>query len=113
MDRADVRSWWSSLSVRDKESLRIPRQRLLARFVESEDAGEYDADLYEWIVAHDAAFFAPRAVHICTHPEARGAVERGRLSAAFVCPLRSARCPMRRMLDASNRDIRFVRAEDR
>jgi len=89
--------------VRDRESLRIPRPRLLARFVEA-DPEDDETDLYEWIIAHDFAFIQPRAFHICTrHLFAE-------LAPNFECPFADSTCPMRVMLDASqNRKIRFVR----
>ena len=103
MERVDVRRWWRELSVRDRESLRVPRPRLLARFVEI-DPEDADTDLYEWIVAHDLAFAAPRTFHICTR---HVFIE---LEPSFTCPFAESSCPMRAMLDACpNRKIRFVR----
>ncbi len=103
MDEAVVRRWWSELSVRDRTSLRIPRPRLLARFVEV-DPSDDETDLYEWIVAHDLAFVQPRTFHICTRHVFT------ELAPSFVCPFAQSRCPMRAMLDASPlRKIRFAR----
>lgn len=98
-----VRRWWSELSVRDRASLRIPRPRLLARFVEI-DPEDDETDLYEWIVGHDFAFIQPRTFHICTRHVFIT------LEPSFTCPFAESDCPMRAMLDASpNRKIRFVR----
>jgi hypothetical protein len=103
MDEAVVRRWWSELSVRDRASLRVPRARLLARFVEI-DPNDDEADLYEWIVAHDLAFVPPRTFHICTRHVLT------ELAPSFVCPFAESSCPMRAMLDACpKRKIRFVR----
>ena len=105
MDRAQrvfVRQWWRDLSVRDRESLRIERPRLLARFVEV-DPNDEDVDLYEWIVAHEFTFFPSRTFHICIRHVFL------RLEPLFTCPFAESRCPMRAILDASpNRKIRFV-----
>jgi hypothetical protein len=103
MENADVRRWWSELSNRDRATLRIPKPRLLARFVEA-DPEDDDTDLYEWIVGHDLAFAQPRTFHICTRHVFIA------LDPPFACPFADARCPMRAMLDACpNRKIRFVR----
>ena len=93
MENAVVRRWWFELSVRDRESLRIPRSRLLARFVEV-DPEDDSADLYEWIVAHDLAYLDERTFHICTR---HVFIE---LSPSFACPFAESKCPMRAMLDA-------------
>jgi hypothetical protein len=103
MDDGDVRRWWRELSVSDRASLRIPRPRLLARFVEV-DPEDDDTDLYEWIVAHDLSFIQPRTFHICTR---HVFIE---LTPSFACPFAESPCPMRAMLDACpTRKIRFVR----
>jgi hypothetical protein len=103
MDEADVRRWWSELSKRDRAALRIPRPRLMARFVEV-DPEDDETDLYEWIVGHDLSFIQPRAFHICTR---HVFIE---LAPSFACPFAESRCPMRTMLHACpNRKIRFVR----
>lgn len=101
MDEADVRRWWRELSVSDRESLRIPRTRLMARFAEV-DPEDDETDLYDWIVGHDLAFIQPRVFHICTR---HVFVE---LAPSFTCPFADSRCPMRVMLDACpGRSIRF------
>ena len=103
MEDAVVRRWWSELSVRDRASLRIPRPKLLARFVEV-DPDDDETDLYEWIVGHEHAFIQPRTFHICTRHVFT------ELEPSFACPFAESRCPMRAMLDAcANRKIRFVR----
>ena len=77
--------------------LRIPRTRLLARFVEA-DPDDDETDLYEWIVAF----------HICTRHVFTA------LGPSFTCPFAESGCPMRAMLDARpNRKIRFVRNQRR
>jgi hypothetical protein len=103
MDDANVRRWWSELSARDREALRIPRPRLMARFVEV-DPEDGETDLYEWIVGHEHAFIQPRTFHICTRHVFT------ELAPAFACPFAESSCPMRAMLDAAPaRTIRFVR----
>lgn len=103
MEKVDVRRWWHDLSVKDRESLRIPRPRLLARFVEV-DADDAETDLYEWIVAHDLAIAEARTFHICTRHVFT------ELAPSFTCPFAESSCPMRAMLDACpSRKIRFVR----
>lgn len=111
MADVDVRLWWATLSVRDRASLRVPRAPAMARYVES-DADDDGADLYEWVVGHELAFFAPRVFHICTaHPEARGVLARGLLPRDFACPLGRADCPMRGLVVASGgRDVRLREA---
>ncbi len=99
----DVSRWWAALSSSDRESLRIERPRLMARFVEV-DPEDDDTDLYEWIVGHEYAFIQPRTFHICTRHVFT------ELAPSFTCPFAEDGCPMRSMLDAApNRRIRFVR----
>ncbi len=97
----DVSRWWAALSSKDRESLRIKRPRLLARFVEVEPEDE-ETDLYEWIVGHEHAFIQPRTFHICTRHVFT------ELAPSFACPFAEASCPMRAILDASaGRSVRF------
>jgi hypothetical protein len=52
-----------------------------------------------------------RTFHICTaHPAARAVIRAGFIPAGFVCPLGSAECPMRKLLDlAPGWSLRLVR----
>jgi hypothetical protein len=98
-----VSRWWRELSVRDRDSLRIKRPRLLARFVEVDPEDE-GTDLYEWIVGHEYAFIQARTFHICTRHLFT------ELAPSFVCPFAESGCPMRAMLDACpGRSVRFIR----
>lgn len=54
----------------------------------------------------------PRTFHFCTaHPVARAMLRAGFIPADFVCPLASAECPMRKLLDQQpGRSVRLRRS---
>jgi hypothetical protein len=76
--------------------------RVGARLVDAEDGADRDdwnEDLYEYRVAHQADFPILRTFHICTaHAKARSVLAQGFIPADFVCPLANERCPMRKLL---------------
>jgi hypothetical protein len=64
---------------------------------------EFPNDFYEYLVNHEIFLVdLQRSFHICTrHPEAQGAICRGRIPVGFNCPFKSKDCPMQTLLSLS------------
>ena len=118
-------AWWAGLSPASRDevtSLCDPRRDdcffgptdvdapgvVGGRFVPHDDAwgfAEWGPGWFDHLMEHPEVTLwdvvVRRTFHICTrHPLARTAAATGHLPAGFVCPLESAECPMRRLLDA-------------
>jgi len=108
--RWEFDQWWKTLGDNDRYALRQhagrPPAGVTARFIDGEpldDDGDENVDFYEYLVNHELWLEDGRKFHICSaHPEARARLRCGRIPATFQCPLASAACPMRALLNAAN-----------
>jgi hypothetical protein len=110
-----VAMWWQGLTPEARRTLKwrraTPPLVLLGRFVDAEpgdDEASHPSDFYEYLVGHEIYLDDGRRFHICrAHERARAALARGRIHAAFACPLRHENCPLRRLLELrTGRDLR-------
>lgn len=96
--------WWQGLSSQDrcalKQRLRYRDDVIVARFVEpGGDDEPVPSDFYEYLVGHELYLEDGRRFFICSaHPEARVALERGRIPHDFRCPRADTACPIRQLL---------------
>ena len=100
---AEVDEWWRALAPLERRELRRGAgrpTRVVARFVEPDDATEVSHDFYEYLVNHEIYIDDGPKYHICSaHPEARAVVGAGRIPEGFRCPRGEKVCPMRALLD--------------
>src|SRR5690242_12571379 len=100
---AELEEWWRHLAPVDRRELarsaRRPPARVVARFVEPDDAPEVTEDFYEYLVNHEIYLDDGPKYHICSaHPEARAVLAAGRIPEGFRCPRDEKVCPMRALL---------------
>jgi len=116
---AEVTEWWRRLAPLDRRELRRgagrPRTRVVARFVEPDDATEVSDDFYEYLVNHEIYIDDGPTYHICSaHPEARAVLTAGRIPKGFRCPRGEEVCPMRALLDqCPGHDVQLSLVRDR
>ena len=101
---AEIKDWWRGLTPFDRRELRRgagrPTERVVARFVDPDDATDASDDFYEFLVNHEIYIDDGPKYHICSaHPEARAVVASGRIPEGFRCPRGEQLCPMRALLD--------------
>ena len=125
--RPVVRRWWAGLTAADRQAAVAAwddeaQDRFFApesgdsepipvvlggRFVPAEQplvGPEWHADYFEYLLKYPELLLCEKPYFpiggVCTaHPEARAALAAGCIPAGFQCPLASAECPMRRLLD--------------
>jgi hypothetical protein len=96
--------WWETLGKQDRRSLRrrlrYRDEVIVARFSESDgDDQPVPSEFYEYLVGHELYLENGRKFQICSaHPQARNALEQGRIAHDFRCPRAEAGCPLRRLL---------------